>query len=59
MINELKTLVEKAWEDRTLLTYREHRHAIEEVIHQLDKGGLRVAEPIAGRWHVNDWIKKQ
>lgn len=58
MINELKTLIEKAWEDRTLLTYREHRHAIEEVIHQLDKGALRVAEPIAGRWHVNDWIKK-
>ena len=58
MINELKKLVENAWEDRTLLTFREHRNAIEEVISQLDKGTLRVAEPIGSRWHVNDWIKK-
>jgi 2,3,4,5-tetrahydropyridine-2-carboxylate N-succinyltransferase len=58
MINELKKLVEDAWEDRTLITFREHRAAIEEVIANLDKGTLRVAEQIAGRWHVNDWIKK-
>jgi 2,3,4,5-tetrahydropyridine-2-carboxylate N-succinyltransferase len=58
MINELKKLVEDAWEDRTLLTFRDHRTAIEEVIQQLDKGELRVAEPIGSRWHVNDWIKK-
>ena len=24
----------------------------------LDKGELRVAEPIGSRWHVNDWLKK-
>ena len=58
MINELKKLVEDAWEDRTLITFREHRAAIEEVIEKLDKGTLRVAEQVAGRWHVNDWIKK-
>jgi 2,3,4,5-tetrahydropyridine-2-carboxylate N-succinyltransferase len=58
MITELKKLVEDAWDDRTLITYRDHRAAIEEVIDNLDKGTLRVAEPIAGRWHVNDWIKK-
>ena len=58
MITELKKLVEDAWEDRTLLTFREHRQAIEEIIDNLDKGTIRVAEQIAGRWHVNDWIKK-
>ena len=58
MINELKRLVEDAWEDRTLITFREHRSAVEEVIQKLDKGTLRVAEQVAGRWHVNDWIKK-
>jgi 2,3,4,5-tetrahydropyridine-2-carboxylate N-succinyltransferase len=24
----------------------------------LDKGQIRVAEPVIGRWHVNEWIKK-
>ena len=58
MINEIKKLVENTWEDRTLLTSKEHRNAIEEVIHQLDKGTLRVADHIGSSWHVNDWVKK-
>ena len=33
--------------------------AIDEVIEMLDKGTLRVAEPIEnGSWKVNDWVKK-
>ncbi len=58
MIKELKKLVEEAWENRQFLEYKEYREAIETVIQHLDKGELRVAEPIGSRWHVNDWIKK-
>ena len=58
MINELKKLIEDAWEDRTLITFKEYRDAIELVIDNLNKGELRVAEPVGNRWHVNDWIKK-
>jgi len=58
MIAELKTLIEDAWEDRTLINYKEYQNAIEHVILLLDKGEIRVAEVIAGRWHVNEWIKK-
>lgn len=58
MTTELKKLIEAAWEDRALLNYKEYQNAVEEVILLLDKGELRVAQPIAGRWHVNDWIKK-
>lgn len=58
MTTELKKLIEEAWDDRTLITFKEYRDAIERVIHNLDSGHLRAAEPIGNRWHVNEWIKK-
>ncbi|MBC7743633.1 MAG: 2,3,4,5-tetrahydropyridine-2,6-dicarboxylate N-succinyltransferase [Flavobacterium sp.] len=58
MTNELKKLIEEAWDDRTVVTFKEYRDAIEQVIHHLDNGSLRAAEPIGTRWHVNEWIKK-
>lgn len=58
MIAKLQKHVEDAWEDRTLLTFPEYATSVERVVDMLDKGELRVAEPIAGGWHVNEWIKK-
>ena len=58
MIAELKKQIEEAWEDQNLTHYKEYQSAIEQVISLLDKGELRVAEPIGSRWHVNDWLKK-
>ena len=58
MIKELKKLIEDAWENRQFLEYKEYQEAVETVIQQLDRGELRVAEPIGSRWHVNEWIKK-
>ncbi len=55
---ELQTLIENAWDNRALLKEENTRIAIEKVIEQLDKGTLRVAEPINDGWQVNDWIKK-
>ena len=57
-IHKLQKLVEDAWENRQLLEYKEHTEAIRVVIDKLDKGEIRVAEPIGTRWHVNDWVKK-
>jgi 2,3,4,5-tetrahydropyridine-2-carboxylate N-succinyltransferase len=57
-MQELKKLIEQAWEDRNLLAYNEYITAIETVIERLDKGEIRVAELIGTRWHTNDWIKK-
>lgn len=53
-----KELIEKAWEDRSMLQDSSTLKAIEDVIEQLDKGTLRVAEPSANGWIVNDWVKK-
>ncbi len=55
---ELRELIEKIWEDRSLLQDQASQHAIRAVIEQLDKGELRVAEPTPTGWQVNEWIKK-
>lgn len=54
----LKTLIEAAWDNRELLRSPEHQEAIHTVIHALDTGTLRVAEPTADGWQVNEWVKK-
>ena len=56
---ELKGLIEKVWEDHTLLRNLETQAAVNEVVELLDKGELRTAEPDGeGGWKVNDWVKK-
>lgn len=54
----LQNIIETAWNDRTLLNNTETRNAIANVIEQLNKGLLRVAEPMADGWQVNEWVKK-
>ena len=57
-MDDIKQIIEKAWNDRTLLQDTATLDAINEVITQLDLGKLRVAEKINNEWQVNDWIKK-
>jgi 2,3,4,5-tetrahydropyridine-2-carboxylate N-succinyltransferase len=55
----MKTIIEAAWENRELLKESKTIAAIEAVIEDLDKGKLRVAEPLSnGDWQVNEWVKK-
>ena len=54
----LQHIIEKAWENRTLLKEPETIKAIREVISLLDFGKLRVAEPVSNGWQVNEWVKK-
>lgn len=53
-----KEIIEKAWEQRELLNDIEVQQAIRALIEDLDKGTIRVAEPIEGGWQVNEWVKK-
>ena len=60
-MEELKQIVEAAWEDRSLLAAPETRSAIDSVVDLLDKGILRVAQPDEASetgWTVNQWITK-
>lgn len=55
----MQQIIENAWNDRTLLQQQEVKQTILHTIDQLDKGVLRVAEPLHnGTWQVNEWIKK-
>lgn len=54
----MKTNIEAAWQDRSLLEQKEYTDAIHEVIAQLDKGQLRVAESTNAGWQVNEWVKQ-
>ena len=54
----LQSIIENAWNDRSLLQNQDTKTAILSVIEQLDKGKIRVAEPSETGWKVNDWVKK-
>ena len=52
-------IIEQAWENRDLLKDLSVQNVINQVIEELDKGKLRVAEPLPnGQWQVNEWVKK-
>ncbi len=55
---ELKEIIEASWENRELLKQTKTVKAIESVVEHLDKGSIRVAEPLEDGWQVNEWVKK-
>lgn len=57
-MKDLQQLIETAWENRELLKDTTTINAIREVINLIDAGTLRVAEPKANGWQVNEWVKK-
>lgn len=59
MYQEVKEIIEQAWENRDLLKEERVKQSIRQVIEWLDKGKIRTAEPLAdGTWQVNEWVKK-
>ena len=54
----LKSTIEDAWKNRSMLKEAPTREAIDAVIDKIDKGELRVAEPKNDSWQVNEWVKK-
>jgi 2,3,4,5-tetrahydropyridine-2-carboxylate N-succinyltransferase len=55
----MRSIIEAAWDDRSLLHQPETIEAIEHVIAEIDSGLLRVAEPgDDGNWIINEWVKK-
>jgi len=51
-------MIEEVWKNRELLKDHKYTDAIRAVIEETDKGRLRVAEPDAGSWKVNEWVKQ-
>ena len=57
-MDSIKKIIESAWENRELLKQQNTIDTIRQVVDLLDKGELRVAEPIENGWQVNEWVKK-
>jgi 2,3,4,5-tetrahydropyridine-2-carboxylate N-succinyltransferase len=60
-MTDLAATIDAAWEDRAAIntgTSGAVRDAVEAAIELLDNGQARVAEPGAGGWTVNQWLKK-
>lgn len=57
-MEELKSLIVEAWENRELLKEKKYQDAVRETIDLLDKGKIRVAEKKDGDWIVNEWVKQ-
>ncbi|MDB4171067.1 2,3,4,5-tetrahydropyridine-2,6-dicarboxylate N-succinyltransferase [Polaribacter sp.] len=57
-MKEIREIIELAWENRDLLKEEKTIQTIRKVVDLLDKGALRVAEPTASGWQVNEWVKK-
>jgi 2,3,4,5-tetrahydropyridine-2-carboxylate N-succinyltransferase len=58
-MQELQSLIQAAWADRSLLQQPTHRQAVEQVVALLDAGTLRTAQPLPdGSWQVNEWVKQ-
>ncbi len=54
-------VINEAWEQRgdiSPATQGDVRDTVDMVMGWLDSGQLRVAEPAAGGWRVNEWVKK-
>jgi 2,3,4,5-tetrahydropyridine-2-carboxylate N-succinyltransferase len=57
----MKAAIEALWEARATLgpaTAGEAREHVMAALAMLDQGKARVAEPAAGGWQVNEWLKK-
>ena len=57
-MKEIRETIELAWNNRALLKKQNTIDTIRKVVDLLDKGTLRVAEPTAKGWQVNEWVKK-
>ncbi len=57
-MQELKNIIEQAWENREMLQQEATQNTIRKVIDLIDNGELRTAEPIDGGWQINEWVKK-
>ncbi len=64
MSKQLRKIIDTAWENQDLLRDTKTQEAIREVIEMLDKGHIRVSEPVFDaqnkivEWKLNEWVKK-
>jgi 2,3,4,5-tetrahydropyridine-2,6-dicarboxylate N-succinyltransferase len=58
LLMSLQNQITAVWANRDLLKEASGVDAVKAVIEEVDKGRLRVAEPSADGWVVNEWVKQ-
>lgn len=54
-MTEIKQKIEKIWQNSS--EFEQHEDIILEALRAIDSGLVRVAEPSANGWRVNEWVK--
>jgi len=57
-MENLQKIIQEAWLNRELVKETNTQDAIRAVIEEVDKGRIRVATPVDGKWVVNEWVKQ-
>lgn len=57
-MENLQKIIQEAWSNRDLVKQANTQDAIRAVIEEVDKGRIRVASPVDGKWVVNEWVKQ-
>ena len=57
-MENLQKIIQEAWSNRDLVKQTNTQDAIRAVIEEVDKGRIRVASPVEGKWVVNEWVKQ-
>ena len=57
-MENLQKIIQEAWSNRDLVKQANTQDAIRAVIEEVDKGRIRVATPVDGKWVVNEWVKQ-
>lgn len=58
MYSKEKKIINIAWEDGSKLKESKTSEVLNYVVELLDKGLVRIADPIGGGWKINEWVKK-
>ncbi len=54
----MEETINKIWLDRAMLSNKKSQELIRKTVELVDKGKLRVAEPVNNKWKINEWVKK-
>jgi len=57
-MEKIISTINDAWDNRAILKHLETQIYIRKAIEMLDKGEIRIAEQINGKWTINEWVKK-
>lgn len=57
-IEQLRQHVDLAWQDTEAMQQNSVQQSIHEILELLDRGIIRVAEPVQDTWIVHEWIRK-